>query len=128
MALLSLKVGCAVSDPIDFVRLASELLDRADTLVSMWLPGGKRNGAEWECADLSGGHVLLRVPDIALLPIIPIGRFPFRHQRQQPFETFVKDADEADRDEAEALTLGALRVTDDLDTLDRAERTEQLPE
>ena len=44
-----------MSDPIDFTRLAAELLDRADTLVSIWLPGGKRNGAEWECADLSGG-------------------------------------------------------------------------
>lgn len=42
-------------DPIDFTRLASALLDRADSLVPDWLPGGKRNGAEWECADLSGG-------------------------------------------------------------------------
>lgn len=42
-------------EPIDFTRLAAALLDRIDTLVPMWLPGGKRNGAEWECADLSGG-------------------------------------------------------------------------
>ena len=44
-----------MSEPINFVRLADELLSRIDQLVPMWLPGGHRNGPEYECADLSGG-------------------------------------------------------------------------
>lgn len=44
-----------MSEPINFMRLADELLSRIDTLVPMWLPGGHRNGPEYECADLSGG-------------------------------------------------------------------------
>lgn len=43
-------------DPIDFVGLAAALLQRADTLVPEWLPGGKRVGHEWVCANLSGGE------------------------------------------------------------------------
>lgn len=43
------------SDPIDFADLARALLDRAETLVPQWLPGGRRNGAEWVCGDLAGG-------------------------------------------------------------------------
>jgi putative DNA primase/helicase len=43
-------------DPIDFPALASALLDRARTLVPMWLPGGEIRGHEYVCADLSGGH------------------------------------------------------------------------
>ena len=42
-------------DPIDFGALASALLDRARTLVPMWLPGGEIRGHEYVCADLSGG-------------------------------------------------------------------------
>jgi predicted P-loop ATPase len=42
--------------PIDFVRLAAELLQRADTLVPDWLRGGVRRGSEWVCGDLSGGE------------------------------------------------------------------------
>lgn len=41
--------------PIDFADLARALLDRAETLVPQWLPGGSRKGAEWVCADLGGG-------------------------------------------------------------------------
>jgi hypothetical protein len=40
---------------IDFAALEAALLDRAETLVPQWLPGGKRVGPEWVCADLSGG-------------------------------------------------------------------------
>jgi hypothetical protein len=42
-------------DPIDFADLARALLDRAETLVPQWLPGGSRKGAEWVCGDLGGG-------------------------------------------------------------------------
>ncbi|MFN3375226.1 MAG: VapE domain-containing protein [Burkholderiaceae bacterium] len=41
--------------PIKFAELARALLDRAETLVPLWLPGGKRNGHEWACGSLSGG-------------------------------------------------------------------------
>jgi putative DNA primase/helicase len=44
-----------MSQPINFVRLAAELLERIDQLLPAWLPGGHRNGPEYECADLSGG-------------------------------------------------------------------------
>jgi len=40
--------------PIDFVALAAALLDRAETLLPQWLPGGVRKGREWVCGDLSG--------------------------------------------------------------------------
>lgn len=40
---------------IDFVALAAALLDRAEALVSDWLPGGKKQGKEYVCADLNGG-------------------------------------------------------------------------
>lgn len=43
-------------DAIDFQALASALLDRAEQLLDQWLPGGKRVGPEYECADLNGGH------------------------------------------------------------------------
>lgn len=39
----------------DFQAVAAAALARADTLVAEWLPGGKRSGHEWVCADLSGG-------------------------------------------------------------------------
>ncbi len=42
-------------DRIDFVDLAAALLQRADSLVPQWLPGGHQRGAEWVCGDLSGG-------------------------------------------------------------------------
>lgn len=40
---------------VDFASLNGALLDRAETLVPQWLPGGKRVGAEWVCGSLSGG-------------------------------------------------------------------------
>lgn len=42
--------------PIDFASLAAALLDRADTLVERWLPGGSWRGREYVCADLGGGR------------------------------------------------------------------------
>lgn len=45
-----------MGDPINFVQLAAALLDRIDQLLPMWLPGGERDGREYRCADLSGGH------------------------------------------------------------------------
>jgi putative DNA primase/helicase len=41
--------------PIDYLRLADELLSRADRLLPQWLQGGRFNGAEYVCGDLSGG-------------------------------------------------------------------------
>jgi putative DNA primase/helicase len=43
-------------DPIDFADLAQALLQRADTLVPQWLPGGTTKGHEYVCADLGGGE------------------------------------------------------------------------
>lgn len=42
----------------DFEGLNARLLPNAEALVSAWLPGGKREGREWKCADLGGkrGH------------------------------------------------------------------------
>jgi predicted P-loop ATPase len=45
-----------MADLIDFAELAAALLDRAPTLVPQWLPGGKRAGHEWICANLGGGE------------------------------------------------------------------------
>ena len=42
--------------PIDFPALAAALLQRADVLVPQWMPGGRRQGHEWVCGDLSGGE------------------------------------------------------------------------
>lgn len=42
-------------DRIDFEHLAQRLIDRAEQVVSDWLPGGKKQGKEWVCADFSGG-------------------------------------------------------------------------
>ena len=42
--------------PIDFPSLAAALLQRSETLVSGWLPGGHHRGREYVCADLSGGE------------------------------------------------------------------------
>lgn len=42
--------------PINFEALARALLDRADTLVPAWLPGGAQRGHEYVCASLSGGR------------------------------------------------------------------------
>lgn len=41
--------------PIKFKELADALLANIETLVPVWLPGGKRNGHEWVCGSLSGG-------------------------------------------------------------------------
>ena len=41
---------------IDFADLAAALLQRADTLVPAWLPGGQAKGHEYVCADLGGGE------------------------------------------------------------------------
>lgn len=35
-------------------RVAAAALNEIESLVAEWLPGGKREGAEWACADLSG--------------------------------------------------------------------------
>lgn len=40
---------------IDFKALADALLARAETLVPLWLPGGRRAGHEWVCGSLQGG-------------------------------------------------------------------------
>lgn len=40
---------------IDFEGLAAQLLARAESLVSEWLPGGTLQGHEYVCADLTGG-------------------------------------------------------------------------
>ena len=40
---------------IDFAGLAKGLLDRAESLVPQWLPGGKTRGHEYVCSDLGGG-------------------------------------------------------------------------
>lgn len=42
--------------PIKFAELAEALLAQADQLVPKWLPGGKVDGHEYKCADLSGGE------------------------------------------------------------------------
>jgi len=39
---------------IDFPAIAQAALDRAETLVSQWLPGGHKSGHEWLVGDLSG--------------------------------------------------------------------------
>lgn len=41
---------------IDFADLAQALLQRVDTLVPAWLPGGQARGHEYVCADLGGGE------------------------------------------------------------------------
>ncbi len=41
---------------IDFADLAAALLQRADTLVPQWLPGGAIRGHEYVCSDLGGGE------------------------------------------------------------------------
>jgi putative DNA primase/helicase len=38
----------------DFAAVAQAALSHADTLVPAWLAGGKREGHEWKCGDLSG--------------------------------------------------------------------------
>lgn len=42
--------------PIDFAGLAAALLDRAETLVPEWLPGGRVVVGEYVCGSLSGGE------------------------------------------------------------------------
>lgn len=42
--------------PIQFSALAEALLDAAERLVPLWLPGGVFDGPEYRCGDLSGGH------------------------------------------------------------------------
>lgn len=41
--------------PIDYVGLAAALLERAETLVPMWLPGGFFKAGRYYCGGLSGG-------------------------------------------------------------------------
>lgn len=43
------------NEPIDFGALAQALLERAETLVSQWLPGGKKVGYNWMCGGFEGG-------------------------------------------------------------------------
>jgi hypothetical protein len=47
--------GDPPAQKIDFGELAGALLDRAESLVPMWLPGGSKRGHEWVCGGLSGG-------------------------------------------------------------------------
>lgn len=42
------------STTINFQALSAELSHRAESLVAMWLPGGRRDGHEWRCGSLSG--------------------------------------------------------------------------
>lgn len=44
-----------MNDRVDFSALADALLQRAETLVASWLPGGAQRGHEYVCAHLSGG-------------------------------------------------------------------------
>jgi putative DNA primase/helicase len=44
------------SKPIDFAGLAYVLLNRAEVLIPQWLPGGRKQGHEYVCGDLSGGE------------------------------------------------------------------------
>jgi putative DNA primase/helicase len=44
-----------VAAPIDFAGLAAALLARVDSLLPIWLPGGRFDGNEYKCGDLSGG-------------------------------------------------------------------------
>ena len=41
--------------PIQYTALAAALLPMAETLVPVWLPGGRREGHEWKCGSLAGG-------------------------------------------------------------------------
>lgn len=43
------------STPTDFAALAAALLDRAESLLTQWLPDGVRRGHEYVCAGLGGG-------------------------------------------------------------------------
>ncbi|GGX33159.1 hypothetical protein GCM10007242_45310 [Pigmentiphaga litoralis] len=38
----------------DFKAVAAAALDRAETLVPQWLPGGRRQGVEWRCGSVRG--------------------------------------------------------------------------
>ncbi|MDD2728308.1 VapE domain-containing protein [Malikia sp.] len=42
--------------PINFNALSDALLSRADQIVPVWLPGGRRVGHEWVCGGLHGGE------------------------------------------------------------------------
>jgi len=39
---------------LDFVRIAQAALAQAESLLPSWLPGGKWDGMEWRCGDLTG--------------------------------------------------------------------------
>lgn len=39
---------------VDFAAVAAAALAQAETLVPAWLPGGKREGPEWKCGDVTG--------------------------------------------------------------------------
>lgn len=47
---------CVSFTPIDFVSLEAALLDRADTLVPLWLPSGHKKGHYWYVGDFDGGE------------------------------------------------------------------------
>jgi predicted P-loop ATPase len=44
-----------MTERVNFSSLAEALLLRAESLVPTWLPGGRHQGPEYVCADLSGG-------------------------------------------------------------------------
>src|SRR3546814_18796979 len=76
-------------------------------------------------------HILLRVPDIALLPVIAIGGFARRDDGEQPFEDFIKARDgehPAEHDYARAASPEATPAPCDFgdgDHRQRAERSEE---
>jgi hypothetical protein len=41
--------------PDQWHRLRAELVARVEELAATWLPGGRRDGREWKCADMRGG-------------------------------------------------------------------------
>lgn len=41
--------------PDQWTRLRAELVARVEELAATWLPGGRRDGREWKCADINGG-------------------------------------------------------------------------
>src|SRR5690606_23687023 len=53
-------------------------------------PEGARQSPDQKSPERSEGHILLRVPDVALLAVVAIRRLTRRDDRQQPFENLVQ--------------------------------------
>src|SRR3546814_20703110 len=74
-------------------------------------------------------HILLRVPDIALLPVIAIGGFARRDDGEQPFEDFIKARDgehPAEHDYARAASPEATPAPCDFGDGDHRQRAEEI--